>query len=419
MKTNTLTILLLMMSLIIAGRHAAATMTDKDMEIRDMVTVLPAEYADYQRQITGDNGLGDCQATFQLIAKAKEILEKPIENKSEKEDRNRVYCASWCLCLRIYQSTNSQEVKNTILAHWNNALKNDDNVVPFQIYALAGPLADRNFMTEEFWKLFQKTIQKKTISAISYIVFCLGDEADMKRLEQKRDSGIDFDLQGVIQRTINNMNYRFGCDKTSPGPAQGPPTRNFEDESLGRTEMIIPMKAILVTASAEDKKKMDKLLDLLENELKKENPSLSRRLAIDYVAQAVLINNLDPQWKRDLFSLHSPVFDPNSLPVPYDNDRAVNILKQCLDNNDWKVRVEAIRWLGAIGANDLKKTDDIVASLNAQIDKEKASEETEKVKASREADILNSLERINQQIEKIKETPKETGMGGQHTKPAK
>jgi len=387
---------LLIAFFLISGHTRAFAITDKDQEVMEIAKVLPTDFANYQKQVVGDNGAGDCQATFQFISKAKEILGKPTENKREKENRNKTYYASWRLCIRMYHNTNDTTVKQMILEHWNHSLKNDDKVVPFQIYAISEPLWDKSFLTEDFWKLLQRTIQKKTISAISFIVYQRGDEADMKRLEQKRDSGIDFELQGIIQNAINWMNYRFRGDKTYPGPAAIGPTMDFHDDFLARTEMIIPMKAIPVTASAEDKQKMDKLLDLLENELKKEKSSVSRQVAIGLVGGAVFINKMDVQWGRDLFFLQPHAFDPNTLPIPYDNDRAIKILTQCLDHNDWQVRAEAIRWLGSIGANDFKKAYDVVALLEAQLAKEKAGTETEKVKVEREKSISHSLERLNQ-----------------------
>jgi len=167
-----------------------------------------------------------------------------------------------------------------------------------------------------------------------------------------------------------------------------------------RGDMIVEglVRPIKKSAGNKEKRIVDKFLDFLEAQLKKDKPSVSRRQAVRSIAQTVHISGR-PGWRR--FRLA----DPNKLEVPYANDRVISILTSCLDSNDWQVRLVAVGWLGEIGANDLKKSDEIIASLNAQFAKEEAIEEKEPIKARRKEQIKQikkSLRRLNRKIDYLR-----------------
>ena len=151
-----------------------------------------------------------------------------------------------------------------------------------------------------------------------------------------------------------------------------------------RGNMIVEgglIKPIKISASAEDKRVVDKFLDFLEGQLEKDRPSVSRIPAIRSIAQTVFITAGQPAWRP-----YVPLWDPNrpdhpnQLPVPYANERVVNILISNLDEKKWSVRGEVIRWLGYVGANDFANADEIVAVLETQLIEEDKIQEKAEIK---------------------------------------
>ena len=227
MNTNNVVIVILIMNSMIISNNAAGLTKSDEMRNQAIAKVLPEEYANYEKELKGDSGLSDTQASFLLVSKAKALLGKPAENTSKEEEYNRAYYATWHLCLRMRQNAKDPAVQKLILDQWDSYLREDDKPVPFQIYALT----DRSLLTGDFWKLLQQTKRKKTISAICYVLYHHGDREDAERLTQKRKSGIDVELQEIIQNAINWMNYRLSGDKTNPGPAAAPPKIDIKDPS--------------------------------------------------------------------------------------------------------------------------------------------------------------------------------------------
>lgn len=165
--------------------------------------------------------------------------------------------------------------------------------------------------------------------------------------------------------------------------------------------LIWPRSTII---DAEYKRMVDKLLDFLESELKREKPSVSRKQAIRSIAQTV---DLNAAVKDKFRPIHlDPNTDPNQLPVPYGNERVVNILTKCLDSNDMNVRLEVVDWLGNIGANDRSKSGEIIANLEAQIAKEQMLNESEDAKEKAKKIIKCSLETIRKDLDRYKRRPR-------------
>jgi len=174
-----------------------------------------------------------------------------------------------------------------------------------------------------------------------------------------------------------------------------------------RGDMIVEglVRPIRTSAAAEDKRLVDKYLSLLEAQLKKDKPSVSRRQAIRSIAQTVFLRAaIRPTWRPlTPLALSDPnESDPNKLEVPYANARVLSILTRCLNNEDWQVRVAAIYGLDAIGANDLAKADNVVAVLKAQLAKEEASKEKKEVKAGMKKVIQHSVRRLDREINELR-----------------
>jgi hypothetical protein len=151
------------------------------------------------------------------------------------------------------------------------------------------------------------------------------------------------------------------------------------------------------TAPDEDKRLVDKFLDFLEAQLKKDKPSVSHTQAVESIGRTVHIASAFTKTWRPRKNLHDPP-DPNKLVVPYANARVLGILTRCLDSKDWQVRWGAILWLGSIGANDLTKADDVLALLKAQLSKEETSKEGENIKETMIRNTRNAIGRLNREV---------------------
>lgn len=176
---------------------------------------------------------------------------------------------------------------------------------------------------------------------------------------------------------------------------------NIAAETRGNMIVEGLLKPLKSTASTKEKLRVDKLLDFLENELKKDNPRVSRRQAVRSIARTVFPPPGIRYFGRPFRHSSDPnMLDPNNWPVPYANDRVVNILTSCLDKSDRRVREVAIRWLGNVGANRITNANNVVAILNTQLTKERARKEKEQIKAETktEKDILDSLKQLNRNI---------------------
>ena len=158
------------------------------------------------------------------------------------------------------------------------------------------------------------------------------------------------------------------------------------------TEGLI--KPIKMSSSDEDKLMVDKYLDFLESQLKKDKPSVPYEWAVRGIGQSINITSNMSGWKT--IDLLSKIKDANEIDIPYANERATNILISCVDSNNFLIRREAIRWFGAIGANDPKKIDNMINILNDKLVKEQYINESEERKSEMTRAIIFSLDRINQ-----------------------
>ena len=165
-----------------------------------------------------------------------------------------------------------------------------------------------------------------------------------------------------------------------------------------RGDMIVEglLKPVKETSDPNGKKRVDKFLDFLELQIEKDKPSISQAQAIRSMTQTVRISGLKG-WQRATIVAGIKA-DPNKLEIPYGNERVINILCSCLDSNDWRVRSEAILGLGGIGANDLRKADEIVEILNSQLVKEETIEDKAVNLERRKELIKYSLQRLNREI---------------------
>jgi hypothetical protein len=232
MKTKMISITILIVCLLISNNSLLASSSKIDKrETLALTNVLPEGFKDYQKKAKGDNGINDAKLTLSLVSDANDLVIK-IPDPNKKEDYNRAYCATWILCTDIMKNTKDTDVKKLILEKWNSSLRKDDLTVPYQIYAIK----DSNLFTDDLWKLLENTKMRHTISAISCMLLGSSNRENEKQftemLIKKRDSKIDGDSKGDIQRTLNWINYSLHGDKTLPGPAARPPIPDF----IGKTK---------------------------------------------------------------------------------------------------------------------------------------------------------------------------------------
>ncbi len=172
-----------------------------------------------------------------------------------------------------------------------------------------------------------------------------------------------------------------------------------------RGDMIVEglIRPIKISASAEDKRIVDKFLDFLEGQLEKDRPSVYRRQAIRSIAKTVFITAaIEPAWRPyvPLWDPNKP--DPNQLPVPYANERVVNILMSKLNEKKWRVRRDVIRWLGSIGENDFANADEIVAVLETRLIEEDKIQEKAEIKEKMKATVQRSLRELKRRIDRLR-----------------
>lgn len=202
----------------------------ENIDAIELSRVLPVEYAKYKKQVTGKYDVNDCNSVFALISSARGSLVKSQKSSAaKKRDYRKAYSASWRECLKMKQKSKDPSVQKLILKKWNNFLIEDSNDVPFQIYALATPMWDRDFLTDNFWKLLQQSDNRNTIAAISYVLCMNGNQEDVKQLIKRHKPEVDMQLRGIINNAVSHMRHRLWGDKNNPGPASRGPVMTFED----------------------------------------------------------------------------------------------------------------------------------------------------------------------------------------------
>lgn len=145
------------------------------------------------------------------------------------------------------------------------------------------------------------------------------------------------------------------------------------------------------SASVEDKRLMDKFLDFLESELKKDKPSVTHFQVVRSLGQVVLRRRRAPRpMSSKLESIKH--FEP-----PYSYRRVITTLISCLDNKNRNVRGDAIRWLGTVGAEDLALANKVIATLEAQLAKEEIREK-EAIKGHLRKVIEDALNNLRRQL---------------------
>ena len=185
------------------------------------------------------------EATLRFLRHARDSF----DHASGSNASISTYLAAWRLCLRRLQETNNKDEKKKLKAMWDICLMENDALTPFQVYAL-DDCWDRNFLDDSFWTLFEKTKKRKTLKALTYILYKHGNQGDIKRLEQNLDGELDAATQNVIQNAINWMNARL-LWPDDEGPAAWPPRMEAWDqldESLNSTDADLQQ---LLTATTE------------------------------------------------------------------------------------------------------------------------------------------------------------------------
>ena len=227
MKPIIASVTILVINFVMSCNCIAINMNTVDNKI--IAKVLPEAFASLQRKLKGDYGMNDANMVISLVSEANDLIIK-TSDPNKQENCNKAYCQAWRLGIEIALKTKEPKTKKYILDKWNNYLMKDDVTVPYQIYALVyNRDPNRIFLTDDFWKLLKKTKHKKTILAISHVLCENGNQEDIERLKNKIKSGIESELQQIIQEAINCMNYRFINDNNIPGPAEGLPPLDFKD----------------------------------------------------------------------------------------------------------------------------------------------------------------------------------------------
>lgn len=145
------------------------------------------------------------------------------------------------------------------------------------------------------------------------------------------------------------------------------------------------------SASAEDKRLVDKFLDFLESELKKDESSVSHSQVVRSLGQVVFRRRRAPR------AMSSKLESIKHFEPPYSYGRVITTLISCLDNKDRNVRDDAIMWLGTVGAEDLALANKVIAALEAQLAKEETIEK-KAINDNRRKVIEGALNKLRRQL---------------------
>jgi hypothetical protein len=220
---QTLGLLLLLTPVSFGGPPNAAN-RDDDTARPIIAKVLPAEYEVYRKALTGDGGVNDANASLLLLSKARDASSKSPSGSGQRKEKLNAYHAAWRLCLKLAQKSKDQAARRLVLDEWNKSLSEDGENIPSQLYALSRQY-EQTFLTDDFWKLFEQTKNRETMSATCYVLYRHGTREDAERLEKRCDSLPKGDpFAGIMVNAINWMRYRLSGDRTNPGPAHRPPT---------------------------------------------------------------------------------------------------------------------------------------------------------------------------------------------------
>lgn len=179
---------------------------------------FPVEYANYEKMLAQENGTNDAHAVLELLAKIKNSLGQAAKSSVEERDRNAAYQAGWRLSLQTMTETKDESAQQHILDEWNRSLREDNDAVPSQIYALSEEW-NRKLLTDDFWNTLQQTKNRKTVSAIGYALYRHGNQDDLNRMVKIEE----FSPGRGLPNAISWLRYRLSDDKTNPGPAAAPP----------------------------------------------------------------------------------------------------------------------------------------------------------------------------------------------------
>jgi len=109
-------------------------------------------------------------------------------------------------------------------------------------------------------------------------------------------------------------------------------------------------------ATDDEKRRIDYLVDLLAERARE--------------GDALAVNGLG----RLIMRSHSHEVDHGQditvSGLPYANRRVTDILLECLRHESYHVRLAAAKWLGTVGANEPDRSDEIIAQLQDQLEKE-------------------------------------------------
>lgn len=179
---------------------------------------LPQDYQKFKNALARDYGLADASLCIGIMKQAHTLLQDTPLSATNRGDVIEAYRAAWRLCIRVCSGAKNQDVKSAVLKEWDQSLSGPEQNTVCQIYALS-EVWDRDFLTDNFWKVFANRVGRPTIAAVAYTLFKHGNQTDASKLTQKRDSNIPVDFKELIQNSLNWMNYRFRGDSNDPGPS--------------------------------------------------------------------------------------------------------------------------------------------------------------------------------------------------------
>ena len=190
--------------------------------------LAPNEYRELNEQRSTDVQ-NSAAAALKLLHATRENLRAVRAQKDYDYDFVNAHAGAWRICLETRNSLKDPTAKQPILDEWNGSLRVENDEIPIQFAATIFPKAwDKDLFSDEFWRLAERTTNKKTLSAICWLLYTHWPSAELQLL-QKREESAKPPLVGYIRAAIDQIKFQNQpSGSTVPPPASEPPTLQLD-----------------------------------------------------------------------------------------------------------------------------------------------------------------------------------------------
>lgn len=204
------------------------------------------------------------------------------------------------------------------------------------------------------------------------------------RLTKEEDAAIQRQMKAFTRSELLDVIKTPGSGRLARSRAQYAFTELLSDWcTIGELEILVDIaktrydRSIIQrlamtiydeTATDEEKRRVDRFVDLMEEDIRKGVEATLGPLAVEGLGRTINRSYNDESSARK---------QGKRPAIPYANARVTDILIDCLDHRSPWVRRRAIYWLGSTGGNDPARAQDVIALLDQQRVKEQNAQDYE------------------------------------------